>query len=488
VPSAAEEAVVTYLIAIDNGSQSTKVSVIDERGQVHASARRRLRPYDTSVPGRVVHPGDDLWDSIRATCQEAMSRFAGRPEEIAGVGLCTIRFCRVLLDEAGELTEPVLSWMDPRVSAPHVRTDPRTRWVTTSSGYITHRLTGRFVDASANYQGVWPIDQVTASWSSDPVAYVVTGMPREMLMDLAAPGDLLGHLTREAADATGVPAGLPVFATANDKAVEALGSGLRSADTVLLSLGTYIASMTAGSAAAAAQGAYWSNFASTPGDYLYESGGIRRGMWTVSWYRSLIDGDHREEPVPVDSLTEDQLNAGAAAVPAGSNGLMTVLDWLAPGEAPHRRGAILGFDGTQGRYHVYRSILEGIALTMVNHTRTMEQALGRQFSAVVVAGGGSQSDLMMQIVADVFDLPACRTSMRDAAGLGAAICAAVGSGVHRDFDTAVDAMVTVADVFDPVSGQVAAYRRINDVYSKLSTYTDPLFRWTTGNIGHLVAV
>ena len=70
-----------------------------------------------------------------------------------------------------------------------------------------------------------------------------------------------------------------------------------------------------------------------------------------------------------------------------------------------RRGALLGFDGSQGRAHIYRSILEGIALTMANNTAAMEHALGRRLSPVLVSGGGSRSDLMMQIVADVFDRP-----------------------------------------------------------------------------------
>lgn len=474
----------TYLIAVDNGSQSTKVCLVDEHGRVYASAQGRLRPYDTSTPGRVVHPGDDLWDSVRATCREAMSRFAGDPAQIAGVGLCTIRFCRVLLAADGTLTEPVLSWMDPRVSARYEAAGTATRWVTTSSGYITHRLTGRFVDTAANYQGVWPIDQQTAAWSSDPAAYAATGMVRESLFDLAQPGDRLGEVTAAAAAETGIPAGLPVFATANDKAVEALGSGLRDDDTVLLSLGTYVASMTTGDAAGDAAGAYWSNFASTPGRYLYESCGIRRGMWTVSWYRNLLEGDPGPDAsLPAASGIEEELNAGAAKLAAGSNGLMTVLDWLAPGKHPHRRGAMIGFDGSQGRFHVYRSILEGIALTMLNHTRVMERALGREFTSMVVSGGGSRSDLMMQIVADVFDLPARRTAMNDAAGLGAAICAAVGAAVHPDWDSAVDAMVTVADTFAPHADQVATYLGINQVYAGLTTYTDPLFRFTAGGPG-----
>ena len=54
-----------YLLAIDNGSQSTKVTIFDARGQALASARRRLEPYDISVPGHAVHPDDDIWDSIQ---------------------------------------------------------------------------------------------------------------------------------------------------------------------------------------------------------------------------------------------------------------------------------------------------------------------------------------------------------------------------------------------------------------------------------------
>src|SRR6059058_373781 len=58
---------------------------------------------------------------------------------------------------------------------------------------------------------------------------------------------------------------------------------------------------------------------------------------------------------------EDALNAEASELAPGSNGLLTLPDWLAPGHAAWRRGALLGFDGSQGRAHIYRSILEGIA-------------------------------------------------------------------------------------------------------------------------------
>jgi sugar (pentulose or hexulose) kinase len=465
-----------YLLAIDNGSQSTKATIFDSRGHALVSARRRLKPYDTSVPGHAVHPGDDIWDSIQEACRDVMAQFPGNPADIAAVGLCTIRFCRALLAADGSLTEPVLSWMDERVSRRYEPSNALTRYVTTSSGYITHRLTGQFVDTAANYQGVWPIDQDTATWASDPAAYASTGMARDMLFDLVPPGGRLGEVTPAAAEATGIPAGLPVYATANDKAVEALGSGLEEDGTVLLSLGTYIAAMTIGSSSRSADDSYWANFAAQPGKYLYESTGIRRGMWTVSWYRTVLEGSQGEEPTAGRTRTEDALNAEASELTPGSNGLLTLPDWLAPGNAAWRRGALLGFDGSQGRAHIYRSILEGIALTMSNHNAAMEQALGRRLSPVLVSGGGSSSDLMMQIVADVFDRPTRRTTVHDAAGLGAAICAAVGHGIYPDWRRATAAMITAGDEFAPDARAARAYQEINKVYAVLTTFTDPLFR------------
>lgn len=467
-----------YVLAIDNGSQSTKVTILDRHGIVHASAQRPLRPYDTSTPGHVVHPDDDLWDSIRATCQDAMARLTGDPGRVVAVGLCTIRFCRALLDAQGRLVEPVLSWMDARVSRPHDPTDSRVAHVTTSSGYITARLTGRLTDTRANYQGVWPIDQQTADWSTDPAAYEATGMPRHLLLDLVSPGEVLGTITPEASLATGVPAGVPVYATANDKAVEALGCGLlRAEDTVLLSLGTYIAAMTAGTTADAGSEDYWVNFASVPGTYLYESHGIRRGMWTVSWFRDLIGADAATEMHR--SSSHELLEHQAAQVPPGCGGLMTLPDWLAPTERPYRRGAFVGFDGSQGRAHLYRSILEGIALTMAGHITSMERALGRHFTSTIVSGGGSRSELMMQIVCDVLDRPTRRAGMSNAAGLGAAICAAVGSGLQPDWDTAITEMTTTGPTFTPRSDHVAAYRAIGETYARVTDFTDPLFAWTT---------
>ncbi len=459
-----------YVLAIDNGSQSTKVHVVDAQGAIVASAQRALRPYVYPHLGQVVHPDDDLWDSIAAACQDALRNFSGDPAEIVAVGLCTIRFCRALLDQRGELVEPVLSWMDARVSHPH-KDDPHVAFVTTSSGYITHRLTGTCVDTSANYAGMWPLDPHTMRYSENPQAFLDCGMRREQLFDLVDPGELLGHVTESAAALTGIPAGLPVIATANDKAVEALGAGLDE-HTVLLSLGTYIAAMSLGETWREGP-ELWMNYASVPHGYLYESQGIRRGMWTVSWIRDLLFPAGFVSPV--GSSLEELLNAEAALAPPGSGGVMTLLDWLAPSDAPNRRGALLGFDGTQSRAHVIRSVFEGIAITMADNIEAMESALNTSYSAVLVTGGGAKSDVMMQIIADVLGRPTSRAAIDDAAGLGAAICAAVGSGTYPDWAQAQAAMVQAGTRFDPQPTNVAAYLPVRARHRAMRANSDRLF-------------
>ena len=132
-----------YLIGIDNGTQSTKVVIYDLEGNVVCEARRTLLPMEHPQPGYAVHPDDDLWESIVAASREAMTKFTGDPADILGVGLCTIRCCKAFLKADGTLLEPVMSWMDTRAYQPWIPDDPELAYATTSSGYMTHRFTGR---------------------------------------------------------------------------------------------------------------------------------------------------------------------------------------------------------------------------------------------------------------------------------------------------------------------------------------------------------
>lgn len=466
-----------YLIGIDGGTQSSKVVIFDLEGNVICEGKKELRPMDLPAPGVVEHPDDDLWDTLFFAARQAMDQFPGRKEDIIGIGLCTIRCCRVLLKADGELASPVISWMDLRLARPYEHENFEVKYVTTTTGYITHRLTGEHNDTVANYEGQWPIDKDTWDWSEDPVVFRKFNIPREMLFNLQLPGTIAGYLTDKAAELTGMPAGLPVVNTANDKAVEALGAGLLPGNTALVSLGTYIPSMVHGHKNISDAQTFFTNLASIPDHYLYESGGIRRGMWTVSWVRELLGDEVALKAKAKGVSTEDYMNSLGEKVPAGSDGLMTVLDWLARPDIPYRKGIMIGFDGRHGGAHIYRSVLEGIALTIKNHADAMCEELGLKLENLIISGGGSNSNLFVQIFADVFGLPASRNVVNGAAGLGSAMCAALATGVYDNYVTAIEKMVKIRDVFQPDFAHYELYKKMNEeVYKHITGYTDEILK------------
>jgi sugar (pentulose or hexulose) kinase len=467
-----------YILGIDGGSQSSKVVIFDTEGRVVCEASQALRPLYTPEPGVVEHPDDDLYDSIVAAAASAMTAFPGDPADIVGVGLCTIRCCRALTRADGTLVEPVQSWMDERLSRPYEPTNGDVAYVTTTSGYLMGRITGQLTDTVANYIGPWPMDVETWDWFSDQQKFDSYNVSRDMLYRLQMPGDVGGHVSEAFAASTGVPQGLPVVHTANDKAAEALGAGLRDETTGLVSLGTYIAGMIVGKEFVAEPTSYFSNFASEPHRYLYESAGIRRGMWTVSWLRNLLGQEITDAAAAAGMTGDDYLNALASTVPPGSDGLMCVLDWLAPPTQPHKKGMFIGFDERHGYAHLYRSILEGIAYTMKHNMAAMEEERQIRVDTLVVSGGGSYSDPFMQIFADVFGIPVVRNEVRNAAGLGAAICAAVACGVYPTFDDASSAMVHREDTFEPNPENVDLYAQLAAVSADLRAQTDSILQRT----------
>jgi len=464
-----------YVIGVDCGTQSAKVVAYDASGRSVAEGRRELRPMSRPRHGVAVHPDDDVWESVAAACRDAVTALPD-DADIAAIGLCGIRCCKAFLHADGSLAEPLISWMDDRAYEPYRPDDPTVAYTTTCSGYLAHRFTSELRDTAANNILLqWPIDTDTWEWSDDASLYERFNVTREMLAELQLPGEVIGPVTPEAAAATGLPAGTPVVETANDKAVEALGAGTLGERTALVSLGTYIAAMAHGTANHKDPTAFWTNFASLPHRYLYESHGIRRGMWTLTWFLDLLGEELAAKAAASGRTREQYVEAEAIGVPAGSDGLMTVLDWLAPTEMPFRKGVMLGFDARHTRGRVYRSILEAIALTMKHHVDAMCAELGIALDEIVVSGGGASSPLFMQVFADAFGLPASRGVEGGGAALGAAMCAAAAAGLYPSIEAAATAMAGDRETFAPDPASAEIYARMNEsVYQAIRGATDPL--------------
>lgn len=466
-----------YIIAIDGGTQSTKVAMFDVHGTEICAHTVKLREIELYGDERAEHPEDDLWDSLQLACNEMFKKFHGDKNDIIGVGLGSIRCCRALIKEDGNLASPVQSWMDLRLSRPYEHEDDAVKYVTTTTGYLTHRLTGQTKDTRSNYVGPWPIDGESLEWLTDQEAFDAFHTPREMLFELVDPSTVMGTINDFASEKTGIPVGVPVISTSNDKAVEGLGAGLENDGTVLVSLGTYITSMMVGDKNDPNTVNYWSNPGAVKDEFLYESSGIRRGMATVTWIKELLGSDVVREAAQKNMSPEAHLNELAMDVPVGCDGLYTVLHWLARPSHLHERGMMVGFNGTHKGPHMFRSVLEGIAFTMKNNAQAMCDERGIDLSNIIVSGGGSNGELFMQIFADVFGVPAHRNVVNGSASMGAAICTALALGVYNNRSEAIENMVRRRDTFMPIEENVALYKEINDnVYKHITNYTDELLK------------
>lgn len=466
-----------YVIGIDGGTQSTKVGIYDLEGRIICEEKVMLRPLLVPDADTAEHPEDDLWDSLVTACQRLMRKFEGSKKDILGIGLGSIRCCRTYLKKDGTLAYPVINWMDKRLAKPYQNDIKDMAYLSTTTGYLTVRMTGQFKDTAANYEGVYgPFDKKDWKWSDDPQDYKEYNITRENLFDLVMPGDLLGYVTKEASEATLLPEGCPVIATANDKAAEGLGAGLRDDGSVLVSLGTYIGGMMRGKAYTDTASEYWSNLSAIPYEYLYETSvGIRRGMWSVSWFKELLGEAAEEKAKSMGTSVEELLEREARLISPGSEGLITVGEFLAPNNMPYRKAMFIGFDGRHKRAHMYRSILEAIAMTMKMSVDAMCEEQGIKPRQVIVSGGGSNSPLFMQIFADVFGIRSVRNVINNAAGLGAAINVAVGTGAYPDYETAIGKMVRIRDSFEPDLEHREIYEKIiNNIYRDIKDYSDPV--------------
>jgi sugar (pentulose or hexulose) kinase len=166
-------------------------------------------------------------------------------------------------------------------------------------------------------------------------------------------------------------------------------------------------------------------------------------------------------------------------VPPGSMGLMLQPYW-SPGvrqPGPDAKGAVIGFGDVHTRAHLYRAILEGLAYALREGQEKIEARSKVRMTELRVSGGGSQSDAAMQLTADIFNLPTLRPHTHETSGLGAAIDAAVGLGLHPSFAAASESMTRTGRRFEPVAAHALRYAELYErVYKRMYRQLAPLYK------------
>lgn len=467
-------------IGIDSGTQSVRVIVFNGLGQVVSFGSAKHAPCNMLQNGGVEQDPKDIWQSFCHASRKAMATLPCSIERITACSITSQRSTIIAVDKTGEPIRPAFSWMDQRKNKTITANLPdrlkgiqdgaKGHWMRLNephlfhcvfkflsvSGWLTQKLSGNFHDSEGSVAGLWPFDIEKLAWSTDSQLFEAFGIEPEKLPLIFPPGSLLGKVTLDASEQTGLPAGMPIMAGSGDKMCEMLGAGAIKPNQGYISYGSMAGlEVNIPRPIFAPAGEYWTNPAAIPGKWILEFA-VQRGYLMLSWFCKQFDLKQGINDLSLEKI----MDLEALATPAGADGLVIAPYWSPTGIAPGARSVVLGLDDRHSRAHIYRAILEGTAYALRQGMNRMVQDTRQSLSEIMLGGGGAGSDLVMQITSDALGLPVWRVQTVDTCSLGTAIIAAVGIGYYGSFGEAVDHMVIRQECFEPDPSRQALYSEI----------------------------
>lgn len=502
------------ILSIDSGTQSVRAIIFDLRGNIICKAQVPMESYYSREPGWAEQDPEYYWKSLCKACRLLWQESSVRKDSIAGVTITTQRATMINVDKDGKPLRPAIVWLDQRrtnglktlggmwsvafrlsrmrETVNYLQAEAESNWIKIHqpeiwrqtykylflSGYLTYCLTGRYVDSVGCQVGYVPFDYKKKRWAASwNWKWNLTQIEPEMLPELVDPAEVMGQITKNAAEETGIPEGLPVIAAAADKACEVLGSGCLEPHVGCLSYGTTATINTTQYKYVEAIPLIPPYPSAVPVAYSLEIQ-IYRGYWMVSWFKEQFAHLEKQQAAERGVETEKIIEELLHKVPPGSMGLVLQPYW-SPGikvPGPEAKGAVIGFGDVHNRAHLYRAILEGLAYALREGKEREESRSGIRITQLRVSGGGSQSDTAMQITADVFGIPASRPHIYETSGLGAAIDAAVGLNLYPDFRKAVGEMTRIGRCFEPNYNTHRIYDQLyTRVYKQMYSRLKPLY-------------
>jgi len=485
------------ILAHDLGTGGNKASLFDSDGVRLASV---FEPYETLYPGPGMHEQRpaDWWDAIvRSTRRllEAVAAHGITGHDIGSLAISGHSLGCVPLDADGNLlraTTPI--WSDSRAgheaAAFFRHVDPTDWYLRTGNGfpaahytlfkmlwhknneperfsrlatvlgtkdYINYRLTGIQATDYSYASGCGGYD--LTGWDYDGELIARAGLSPSLFPRLVPATAILGPLTPQAADELGLPPTLLVAAGGVDNSCMALGAGCFQEGRSYASLGSssWIAVSDSKPLLDSRTKPYV--FAHVVPGMFTSALAIFSSGTTFRWLRDQLCRDLTERASAENRTVYALMDAEAQHSPPGARGLLhnpSLAGGSSLDPSPSIRGAFLGLDLTHTRADVIRAVMEGIALNL-RLVLDAFRSLAAIRSEMIAVGGGANSGVWRQIYADVLRVTMTTTTIgQDAAALGAAAIAAVGTGQWSGFEK-IGSILRVEDRLLPIDVNANIY-------------------------------
>jgi len=463
----------------DIGTTGARSCLIDEEGRELSRAYEEYPPPPRSLKTHEQVP-EIFWRTAVNTMQRAISTYKGGKQAIVACTVATTRDCITPVDKSGTPLAPTVTWVDNRSTKKSkemaAQIGPRKSvnkimWFAenqpdlfrkaykfaTLDALINYKLCGQMVTEPANAR-FGPIDHETLKWSEELCE--LTGVPAEKMADISVPGKPIGEVSAEAAKESGLRKGTLVIMGSGDQQCSALGTGAIETGVVKATTGTGTFVITHTDKHIEDPYVMFSNPSAIPGKWILEGVVPGTGL-AFKWYRDQYCQSEMALAAQSDKDVYEIIESSASKVPAGSDGLV-VFPFMA-----YNKGIFynLGFQHTKA--HVARAIMEANGYGIQMYVQMMEGMLDLQFKELRIDGGGSNSALWRQIIADCTNKTVVLPRSRDSTVIGAAILAAVGTGVYQTYSEAVENMFRVEERRKPIEQNVPIYEQQFGVFNKL---------------------
>ncbi len=483
-----------FTIGIDIGTTGTKTVLVDiGRARIVAQATGEARLY-SDAPGRAEADPAQWLDNVHAGIRAVLAESGVSPDRIGALSTTGMVPAVVPVDANGIPVRRAMLQNDARATAEIIElkesldadtvlratgsavtqqsVGPTALWLQRhepENWRATAALVGSYdwvlmaLGAPAHVELNWALESGlgTVDGQRFEPMYTAAGLDPALVPPVLAPGTRAGELSAAAAAATGLPAGLPLIVGGADHVLSAYAAGINAEGDWLVKLGG------AGDILAAADtpvidARLYLDAHPVPGRWL-PNGCMATSGSLIRWFQTLSGG---HDLVALDDEAQTRRPAEILCLPY-------FLGEKSPLHDPDLRGAFVGLDLAHNRADMYRSVLEAIAYGFKHHTEVFA-SMGVPLRRALVTNGGSRSVLWKQILADVLGTPLSPIVGHPGASLGAAVIAAVGTGLLDGWDS-TESFQTIGEAVLPNPGNVELYaesyaqwRELGDVLTPIS--------------------
>ncbi len=479
-----------YYLGIDIGTSSTKATIIDCYGKIHGIGQKE---YTISMPKADWCEQDTevWWEAVLECVHNALKVSKINPFEVCGIGLSGQMHGIVVLDHVGKVLRPAIIWSDQRSSlqvqkykeeigkkrlgelcANPVATGfagPSFLWLKENEpeiyektavimqpkDYVRYKLTGLIATESTDACGTLLFDTANGVWSESMCE--VLGLDINKLPHVYKPWEKAGLLTEEAALKMGLKKGITIAYGGADQPMQAIGNGIIQPGTVSVTIGTGGQVFTPIHSPKYDPELRMHTFCHAIENTWNVLGATMAAGLSLKWLRHEILGN----------INYKELDELAGSVSAGSEGLL-FLPYLVGERTPYMdskaRGVFIGLTLRHTRSHMIRAVMEGVTMALWQSINIFHE-LELPIDCIIASGGGANSKVWRQIMADILEYPISITAATEQACVGAAIMGSVANGAFESVESAVKAIVPMPTVMEyPGLENMKKYRVMKDIF------------------------